>query len=395
MRKVVVLTPWFPNQPGDSPGAFVANSALSVQRAGWQVSVQVVRPWVPHFGQRFANHMARGEIDGTAFALATVRSARIPVFPRRLLRPMTDILADRMIGQSLEKVACTDSADVIHAQTEEFVPIAARVARQLRLPFVVTVHGIDTHPRFLHVSYQKRRLKPALASANRVILVGEPLRQFFATYVGSERNFQVVPNGVNIPTLELDRSISERCSKRLVSVANLQEGKGLELTLLALAILEREGISNWTYQIIGEGPERTDLLALTINLGLAEKVAFVGSVRHADIYDYLQRCDVFVLPSYREAFGIAYLEAMAAGLVTVGVMGQGPSQFIKDGENGVLVPPGNVEALAAALRDILTGDQKHWREIARRGRQTVQAAYSWDNHARQLIDVYEQVISGS
>ena len=136
-------------------------------------------------------------------------------------------------------------------------------------------------------------------------------------------------------------------------MSNLQEGKGIELTLLALARLQSEGVSDWTYRIIGDGPEKAALLKLTTDLGLVDKVTFVGPVRHAEIFDYLAREEIFVLPSYREAFGIAYLEAMAAGLLTVGVMGQGPSQFIRNGENGVLVPPRDPEALVAALRDIL------------------------------------------
>jgi glycosyltransferase involved in cell wall biosynthesis len=257
---------------------------------------------------------------------------------------------------------------------------------------VVTLHGVNVHPRYLHGRYQQRRLRPALGASDRVILVGEPLHKFFRRYIGSDRNFQVVPNGIDLPPQGLDRPTLENGPRRMVSVANLHEGKGIDLTLRALARLDSEGVSNWTYRIIGKGQERAALLKLTTDLGLANKVTFSGLVRHAEIFDHLAGDEIFVLPSYREAFGIAYLEAMAAGLLTIGVMEQGPSQFIRNGENGILVPPCDLEALVAALRDILTGDPHRWREIAHEGQRTVQNAYTWDNHARQLTDVYEHVI---
>jgi glycosyltransferase involved in cell wall biosynthesis len=307
---------------------------------------------------------------------------------------MSDIPSDRMIAKTIERLARSISAAVIHVQTEGLVPSASMAASKLQLPLVATLHGVNTHPRFLHTAYQKRRFVVGLASANSIILVGEPLREFFKNYIGSDRNFVVVPNGVDAPLENHKRAVLANNPRRLVSIANLQEGKGLDLTLRALARLEHIGISNWIYRIIGDGPDRAALTKLTTDLGLTDKVTFVGLVRHAEIFNYLACHDIFVLPSYREAFGIAYLEAMAAGLVTIGVMGQGPSQFIRNGENGVLVPPHDVEALVAALRDILTGDRDHWCEIACRGRETVQRSYTWDQHAEQLIDVYEQVIAG-
>jgi glycosyltransferase involved in cell wall biosynthesis len=392
VKSVAVLTPWFPNWPGDWPGAFVADSALALTRAGWRVGVLVVRPWVPCWGQRLAHAMIRGDICAAAFPLAALEMVRIPALPRSLLRPMTDIVSDRIMENALEHIVRSIAADVIHVQTEGLAPIATRVARRLRLPWVVTLHGVNVHPRYLHSSYQQRRLRPALAAADRVILVGEPLREFFRSFIGFDGNFKIVPNGIDLPPLRPDKPILENGLRRMVSVANLHEGKGIDLTLLALARLKSEGVSSWTYRIIGEGREKAALLKLTAELGLADRVTFVGSVRHAEIFDYLARDEIFVLPSYREAFGIAYLEAMAAGLLTVGVVGQGPSQFIKHGENGVLVPPRDVEALVAALRDILTGDSQRWRRIAREGQQTVQNAYTWDHHARRLIEVYEHVI---
>jgi glycosyltransferase involved in cell wall biosynthesis len=233
-----------------------------------------------------------------------------------------------------------------------------------------------------------------LEAADRVILVGEPLREYFRTYIGSDSNFQVIPNGIDLPLAKRNGSVLADDVVRLVSVANLHEGKGIDLTLLALARLQAEGIFNWTYRVIGDGRERAALLKLTSDLELTEKVSFIGAVRHAEIFNQLARDDVFVLPSYREAFGIVYLEAMAVGLLTIGVMGEGPSQFIRNGENGVLVSPRNVEALVVALRNILIGDHNRWREIALEGQRTVQESYTWDNHAKQLVEVYEHVIRG-
>jgi glycosyltransferase involved in cell wall biosynthesis len=337
--------------------------------------------------------MARGAVDAAAFPFAVLETARIASLPGLLLRPVTDVLSDRTIAYALEKLVRTLRADVIHAQTEECAPAAALIARRLHLPFVVTIHGINTHPRYLPTIYQKRRLRPALSSAHRVILVGEPLHKFFESYLGTDRNFQVVPNGVDVPTSGFRQSKWDNGIRRIVSVGNLQEGKGLDIALLALAKLEREGISNWNFRVIGDGPEKNALRKLTTNLRLGEKVSFVGPVRHAEIFDHLGRNDIFVLPSYREAFGIAYLEAMAAGLLTIGVTGQGPSQFIRNGENGFLVPPRDVEALAAALRELLTKDSDRWCEIARQAQETVRNSYTWDSHARRLVAVYEDVIA--
>jgi glycosyltransferase involved in cell wall biosynthesis len=395
VKSVAIITPWFPNRPGDTAGAFVADSALAVTRAGWRAGVLVVRPWLPRWGRRFAHDMIRGDVYRAAFGLAALHMIRVPTLPRMMLRPMTDIVSDRIIANALETLVQSLSAEVIHAQTEGSVPVAASVAIKLGLPLVVTLHGINMNPRYLDSLYQKRRLRPALAAADRVILVGEPLQEFFKSYIGSDRNFQVVPNGTEMPSRMPNRATSEDGPRRLISVANLHKGKGIDLTLLALARLKGEGVSDWSYTIVGGGREQAALVKLTSDLGLADNVTFVGRVRHQEIFDYLAGDEIFVLPSYREAFGIAYLEAMAAGLLTIGVMGQGPSQFIRNGENGILVPPRDLEALVRALRDVLTGDWRRWREIARKGQETVQNGYSWDSHARQLTDLYEHVIRSS
>jgi glycosyltransferase involved in cell wall biosynthesis len=113
--------------------------------------------------------------------------------------------------------------------------------------------------------------------------------------------------------------LSAERALHFVSVSNLHEGKGIDLNLEALSRLHRDGLTNWTYTVIGDGNQRADLQALVHEFGLDSKVEFAGARPHEEIPQYLAAADVFILPSYREAFGIAYLEAMAAGLLVVGV----------------------------------------------------------------------------
>jgi glycosyltransferase involved in cell wall biosynthesis len=334
--------------------------------------------------------MVSGKIYAAAFSPVIVKTMRVPALPRATWRCLTDPVSDRIISRGLEQIARVVAADIIHVQTEGFGAIATHVGRKLGKPVVVTVHGINTHPKYLHSSYQKKRITLGLGAANHVILVGEPLRNFFKGYIGSDDNFTVVPNGVNIPEPTSSTPIFKDGPRRLISVSNLQEGKGIDLTLYALARLANEGVSNWEYQVVGDGPDRSALSRLADQLGIIDNVAFVGPVRHAEIFDWLAGQDIFVLPSYREAFGIAYLEAMAGGLLTIGVRGQGPSQFITNGVSGILVPPNDVEALTKTLRDVLTGEISAWRTIAREGQRIARAGYTWDNHARRLISVYEE-----
>jgi glycosyltransferase involved in cell wall biosynthesis len=105
----------------------------------------------------------------------------------------------------------------------------------------------------------------------------------------------------------------------------------------------------------------------------------------------LRDAHVFVLPSYREAFGIAYLEAMACGLLTIGVEGQGPSAFIISGKTGLLVPPQEVAALAACLRSVLEHPGR-FSKIAAAGRKHVAQEYTWLRHAERLTEVYREIV---
>jgi glycosyltransferase involved in cell wall biosynthesis len=391
-QSIVVVTPWFPNRPGEQNAAYIFDSAAALARTGAKVSVLVCRPFVPRALARFAPEWMRGEIDTASFngQLNEVVVARYPALPGGLLRPLSNAFQRRAVARALRRLVRETNANVIHAQTEGMAPIALEVARATQIPVVATIHGLNTDTNYLNAKAQRALLAPALRDVDRLVLVGEPLRGVFETYTGRGDHIRIVANGVRMP----GASVAQRFGAgplRLVSVSNLHEGKGVDITLEALAELRSAGLTNWTYTIVGGGAERERLEAQMRTLGLADRVTFLGPKSQEEVFAALDRSDVFVLPSYREAFGIAYLEAMASGLVAIGVEGQGPSAFIENARTGFLVAPRSSGAVAACLRSIAENPAEA-RAIGERARAAAQA-FTWSAHADRLMSVFAETVA--
>jgi len=243
---------------------------------------------------------------------------------------------------------------------------------------------------------QRRRYRRSLNSVDRVILVGDPLRSHVAELLQRDDHLRVVHNGFRPPPPEWrTRAVAERRPgdiMELISVSNLNEGKGVDVTLGALAHLRRRGCDGWRYRVVGDGDQRAALERQARRLGIGDAVQFLGARPHSEVYPILADSEVFVLPSYREAFGIAYLEAMAMGLVAIGVRGQGPEAFLQHGQTGFLLLPRDETALASLLVR-LHADPRWSREIAEHGKQEAWAHWTWNTHATALVSVYDEVLA--
>jgi glycosyltransferase involved in cell wall biosynthesis len=394
LRSVVVLTPWFPNVPGERNGSFIYESAAAIARKGVAVTVLACRPSIPAVPARWVPEWVRGKIDAQRFAESLgggVVSLNYPALPGGVLRSISNLSQRWRVKPALEGLARQTRAGLIHAQTEGMAPIAVEVARMLQVPSVVTVHGINTDASYLHAKAQRAVLVPALRDADRLVLVGQSLKDAFAPYVGRSDHVRVVHNGVQPPQRIRRTQVLTRTPARLVSVCNLHEGKGIDLVLDALKLMDALGTRDWTYRIVGDGRERAALAERALAHGLTDRVSFLGMQSHEKVIEILLDSDIFVLPSYREAFGIAYLEAMACGLPTIGVRGQGPEAFIEHGLSGFLVEPHSAKAVSDCLSELLARPESA-RRLGERARSRAQD-FSWDAHANRLMEVYREAIS--
>ncbi len=177
----------------------------------------------------------------------------------------------------------------------------------------------------------------------------------------------------------------------VLTVSRLVPLKNVALLLHACAEARRR-IPHLRVAIVGEGPDRDRLVELSARLGLSDAVVFAGYVPHAETPAWYRSADLFALSSDFDNSPNVVLEAMASGLPVVATDVGGVSDFVRPGEQGALVPRGDASAMASAIVDLLSAPGRA-RAIGAANRTTAVTQYSWRASARQLLDVYERVLS--
>jgi glycosyltransferase involved in cell wall biosynthesis len=178
-----------------------------------------------------------------------------------------------------------------------------------------------------------------------------------------QRRAVAIPNPVLPPAASITRSDSASTARRIIAVGRLDDQKGFDRLLGAFERVARRH-AGWTLQIWGDGPARHRLLGMRSELGLETRVEFAGTT--TDIYGALREADLFVLPSRFEGFPNVLCEAMAAGLPVVACdCPYGPREIVRDGVDGVLVKPDDIERLADAVSRLIENEAERQRLAAR------------------------------
>ena len=188
------------------------------------------------------------------------------------------------------------------------------------------------------------------------------------------------------PDRELRRTLTGDDRTRLVfTAARLHEQKGIDVLIEAVP-----GISATHFVIAGDGPERRSLEKLARDLGVEERVTFLGA--RSDIPALLRASDLFVLPSRYEGFPLALLEAMAAEVAVVATRIAGVDELVVDGETGYLVEAGDSAALGSAITSLLA-DPDRREALATRGHELVLQRHTAEAMTARVTRVYEELLS--
>jgi glycosyltransferase involved in cell wall biosynthesis len=218
-----------------------------------------------------------------------------------------------------------------------------------------------------------------------------------ATYYEKNKNkFWEVPFGVGVEKFRQRTPVHGRQIERknILFVGGLDRAhyfKGVDVLLKAIRKLE---IGNWKLEIVGDGDLRPEYEKLARELGISDKVEFAGRVEDDKLPSYYQNSDVFVLPSVNqgEAFGLVLLEAMACGVPVIASDLPGVRRVFKDGKQGLLAKPGDIDDLAEKIKIIL-GDENLAKKMGKEGRKLVEEKYTWEKVGERLDRVYKVVKS--
>lgn len=185
----------------------------------------------------------------------------------------------------------------------------------------------------------------------------------------------------------------------ILTVARLVPHKGQDVVVRALPELSTD-FPSLKYVVVGEGHDETRLREIAIELGVQDKVLFAGPLSEVDLPEAYATATIYAGPSRVdneinvEGFGISFLEASASGLPVVAGDSGGVRSAVKDGETGIVLPPRDVEAWTAVLRDLLRSDAKR-KAFGDAGRKAVEDHYNWDRVARDTRDFTLEVTRGA
>jgi glycogen synthase len=260
----------------------------------------------------------------------------------------------------------------------------ATLAPLLRARLVFTAQGeltFDAQNVFLHSATMRAGLRRVLRSADAVTACSTYVLDSLTAFGAIRTDAMVIPNGVNTGDFSMEKKSSER--PYVLAVGRLVDQKGFDVLIEALASPTAPPLD---LVIAGEGPARRQLADRAEQLRISERVRLVGSVDRPALAKLLARADLFAFPSRAEPFGIALLEAMAAGVPAVATSAGGVTEFAEDGVNALLVEPDDSDAFARAL-DHLHSDVQ-LRDRLRAGGRATALNLSWFRIAPLYEELY-------
>ena len=283
-----------------------------------------------------------------------------------VMRPRGARLRDRLaLIRAALRIAATEPADVIHAHSSTFSPLAFAMALGARrrpqpVPMIITVHSLWRRYTPLY------RLADHLVRWSRLPIVWSAVSRSAADAVARAARtalaVPVLPNGLDLKTWPRPDLHVAGEGLRLIAVMRLAARKrplALARTLrrAARALGADHGM---TATIVGDGPSRTRLERYLERHGMTEWVTVTGHLPRHEVADHLRRADLFLAPASLESFGIAALEAHAAGLPVIGRVGTGLADYVRDGVDGRLVDSDRAMAAAIAVAARERGAGRAW-----------------------------------
>ena len=386
MRKKILFVPsWYPNDDDPISGVFIQEQAVALSK---EFDVAVLIP-----GMAAWRNIARSDAPDRS---VTKQQAGLTVY-REFARPLiphgpesTDYATFVRAAEKGFKKLIKEwgTPDLLHSHV--VLPggwSALNLSRKYGVPIVLTEHS---SPFSMHLGTElsRRLVRETLNGVNQLIAISPALAKQLLEFEPG-LNIEIIGESVRtdffVPAAGVDKENAK--GKSFFVAARLAEQKGLNHLLEAVHILLRNGFNSFELEIGGDGPDRLKLEDLATTLGVNEHCRFLGALNREQVRDRMQRCDVFVLSSLHETFGVVLGEAMACGKPVISTRCGGP-EFVVNKETGVMVDVADPQALADAMADFISGRVSFTPEAVRN---SVVNRFSPEVFVRNVSAVYERL----
>ena len=335
----------------------------------------------------------------------------VPGFSTDKLFPIDNWFFNMTIAGSIKKI----SADVYESHTVSGYKFIKNLRKQKRKePFIQTIHGVlaDEYTKatkIKYVSLQARLAnlvmwklskleKQSAEKANLIITISKYTKNKIIQFYDIEKEkIKIVPNGVDIQQFrplanqrKIRNQIGIKNRPSVLFVGRLIPRKGLSFLIQAAEKIVTEK-KNTIFLIVGEGPQKNQLVSKLEKKRLFKNFLFLGDIVEKELPLIYNSADVFVFPSIQEGQGIALLEAQATSKPVVSFNTGGVSETFVDQKTGLLTEPNSTELANATLKLL---ENKELRDkMGKNGREFVSKYFSWDKSADALLEIYKEVIS--
>jgi glycosyltransferase involved in cell wall biosynthesis len=267
-----------------------------------------------------------------------------------------------------------------------FLPLVAPTRGVAVVPhlFGATVFR-ETNPLFASYVYLWERLIPAVYRKCRFVVISASTKtDLIGRGIGAER-IDVVLCGLDHDAYRVVGGLERESVPTIVHFGRMRKYKSIDLVIRAFARV-REALPSARLLVIGDGPERENLIRFARGLGLGESVEFPGAVSTSDLVGVLNRAHLFINASPKEGWGLTVIEANACGLPVVASRRPGLQDSVKDGETGYLVEYGDVEGFARRSIELLT-EPATWQRMSAAALAWARSL-TWDRTGREMRDIF-------
>jgi L-malate glycosyltransferase len=386
MRKKVLFIPsWFPNAADPISGIFIQEQAVALSK---EFDVAVLIPGMAAWRNVLNQNATDRSVKHSQAGLTVYREFARPLIPHG--PESTDYKTFARAAENGFKKITREwgKPDLIH--THVVLPggwSALKVAKAYGIPIVLTEHS---SPFSMHLGTELSRqlVRETLKNVDRLIAISPSLAKQLLDFE-PDLNIEVIGESVKtdffVPANGGSRT--NAISKSFFAVGRLAEQKGFEHLIKAVNLLKQKDLKSFELVIGGDGPDRQKLEKMVSDMGVGEQCRFLGALNREQVRQQMQSCDVFVLSSLHETFGVVVGEAMSCGKPVISTRCGGP-EFIVTEDNGILVDVANPQALADAMSSFISGQVSFDSKTVRA---SVVSRFSPEMFVKNATCVYEQL----